>query len=196
MTILITITPAAQVYLTKLKQKPENLHKELRLEALDANTPYAEAGLSFVEMEPAFAHDLIIGFEGFQLFVDRKSVDFLNEATIDIQMQNLQTQIIVTTPYLQPLNLFEAYDDVYDKVEFLLQTQVNPALASHGGMVRLVEITPDHIVKLQFAGGCQGCSQSEMTLKHGIKESLMEKIPEIKDVQDVTDHALGQMPYY
>lgn len=193
---MISLTKAAEIYLQKLKSKPENQHKELRLEAIDPDTAYAEAGLSFVAIGPEHADDVMIGFDGFQLYIDGKNKEYLYDATIDIVMKNLQTDIIIETPHLQPISLFEETSPLADKVYFLLETEINPALAAHGGRVHLVNITDDNIVLLQFSGGCQGCSQIDVTMKQGIKTALLEKIPDITDVQDVTDHTHGDNPYY
>jgi len=65
---------------------------------------------------------------------------------------------------------------------------VNPGLAAHGGNVSLVEVN-DGVAILQFGGGCQGCGMVDLTLKEGVEKSLMEKIPELKAVRDVTDHS-------
>jgi len=192
----ITITPAAEIYLQKLKSKAENQNKELRIEALDINTPYAEAGLTFVDISPEHAEDLILGFNGFQLFVDKKSIEYLENATIDIKMENLQTNIYIDTPNLQPLDPLTESDDLFLKINFILENEINPALASHGGQVKLIDITENNIALIQFSGGCQGCSQIAVTLQHGIKETLLSKIPEITDVQDITNHEQGTMPYF
>lgn len=76
-----------------------------------------------------------------------------------------------------------------DKVNYLLYNEINPGLASHGGNVSLVEITDDFFAVLKFGGGCQGCSAVDMTLKQGVEKTLMEKLPEIAGVRDMTDHS-------
>ena len=72
---------------------------------------------------------------------------------------------------------------------------INPAVAAHGGNVKLVEVQ-DGNVMLQFGGGCHGCSSSSLTLKQGIEVKLREKFPEIGQIVDVTDHSTGANPYY
>jgi Fe/S biogenesis protein NfuA len=78
----------------------------------------------------------------------------------------------------------------------LLETEINPSLASHGGRVTLVEVTEKMEVVLQFGGGCQGCGMADVTLKQGIEQTLTRNIPEITAVLDSTDHQSGQNPYY
>ncbi len=83
-----------------------------------------------------------------------------------------------------------------EQVQALLDSQINPAIASHGGGARLVSIDEDNVVYLELLGGCQGCGLASVTLKQGIERTLMEAIPEITGVMDATDHAHGQNPYY
>lgn len=83
-----------------------------------------------------------------------------------------------------------------EQVNHVLETQINPAIASHGGGARLVSIDEDNVVYLELLGGCQGCGLASVTLKQGIERTLMEAIPEIAGVEDATDHAHGENPYY
>ena len=84
-----------------------------------------------------------------------------------------------------------------DRVEYLLQSQINPSLASHGGQVVLTEITPEGLAILQFGGGCNGCSMIDVTLKDGIEKQLLEQFAgEITGVRDATDHERGEHSYY
>ena len=83
-----------------------------------------------------------------------------------------------------------------ERVNWLLTTEINPSIASHGGQVALQEITADKEVVLQFGGGCHGCGMVDVTLKDGIEKTLREKLPEISGVIDATDHSTGENPYY
>ena len=78
---------------------------------------------------------------------------------------------------------------------WVIDTDINPAVAGHGGHVKLVEVQ-DGNVMLEFGGGCHGCSSSSLTLKQGIEVKLREKFPEIGQIVDVTDHSTGANPYY
>ncbi len=82
-----------------------------------------------------------------------------------------------------------------DRVQSVLTEQVNPAIASHGGGAELVSIDGT-IAYLRLFGGCQGCGLAQVTLKQGIERILLESIPELTQVVDVTDHASGTDPYY
>ena len=77
----------------------------------------------------------------------------------------------------------------------VIDEQINPGVASHGGTVRLVDVR-DNVVYVTMGGGCQGCGMASVTLTQGIKQMIRDAAPEIVDVQDVTDHAAGSNPYY
>jgi Fe-S cluster biogenesis protein NfuA len=87
------------------------------------------------------------------------------------------------------------HDDLRRRVQELFDTQINPAIAGHGGYVELLDVR-DGIVFVQMTGGCQGCSSANATLKLGIEGFLRNQIPEIVEVLDTTDHAAGRNPYY
>ncbi|MGA7270325.1 MAG: NifU family protein [Acidimicrobiia bacterium] len=82
-----------------------------------------------------------------------------------------------------------------ERVQQVLTDQVNPAIAAHGGGAELVSVDDD-TAYLRLFGGCQGCGMAQVTLKQGIERILMEAIPELVSVVDVTDHASGDNPYY
>ncbi|EQC45904.1 NifU-like protein [Bacteriovorax sp. BSW11_IV] len=83
---------------------------------------------------------------------------------------------------------------MFRKIEALLDEQVRPALAAHGGNVEVVDIDNNKVF-LRLQGGCQGCSSSSATLKDGIETLIKRNFPEIEEVVDVTDHAAGANPF-
>ncbi|MDM7917520.1 MAG: NifU family protein [Candidatus Eisenbacteria bacterium] len=81
------------------------------------------------------------------------------------------------------------------KVETLLANEINPAIASHGGMCELIDVKGNEVF-LRLGGGCQGCGAAKMTLKLGIERAIREAVPEVGAILDTTDHAAGRNPYY
>lgn len=79
-------------------------------------------------------------------------------------------------------------------MEQLLETYINPALASHGGFVRLVKME-DKDVYLELGGGCRGCAGARATMRFGVEQAIREQIPEVGQVIDATDHSQGDNPY-
>ena len=83
-----------------------------------------------------------------------------------------------------------------ERINYLLQTEINPGLASHGGDVKLLDVVEGGIAILQFGGGCQGCGMVDVTLKEGIEKTLVARIPELTGVRDSTDHSVTENAYY
>ena len=102
-----------------------------------------------------------------------------------------------TLPYLLLVPIGEGLADgpLADRVKQVIDMQVNPAIASHGGSVTLVEVRDD-VVYLEMMGGCQGCGMAAVTLAQGIRRIIMESVPEVRDIVDVTNHDAGDNPYY
>jgi len=86
-------------------------------------------------------------------------------------------------------------DELSKKVAEIINSEVNPAVASHGGVVELVGVDENKAI-IAFGGGCQGCGMADVTLKQGVEVMIKEQIPEIIEVIDSTDHAAGTNPFY
>jgi Fe-S cluster biogenesis protein NfuA len=86
-------------------------------------------------------------------------------------------------------------EEIRDRVQQVLDTEINPSVAEHGGVVRLINVQ-DNLVFIQMGGGCQGCGQADVTLKFGIENAIRAAVPSVGDILDVTDHASGRNPYY
>ena len=80
------------------------------------------------------------------------------------------------------------------KIDSLLEEQVRPGLAAHGGNVEVIDVDNNQVF-LKLTGGCHGCSASSATLKQGIEKVIKQNFPEIEDVIDLTDHQSGENPY-
>tara|TARA_Y100000590_G_scaffold470454_1_gene665237 strand:+ start:107189 stop:107857 length:669 start_codon:yes stop_codon:yes gene_type:complete len=88
-----------------------------------------------------------------------------------------------------------AQSEIGQEINKVLTDTITPSLASHGGHVTLVDLK-DGFIHLSFGGGCQGCSQVSTTVKDGVEKILLDQFPEFKGVMDVTNHAVGENPYY
>lgn len=86
-------------------------------------------------------------------------------------------------------------EEIKNKVQRVLSEEINPAVASHGGFIHLIDVK-DNVVFIQMGGGCQGCGMANVTLKQGVEHAIREAVPEVGEIMDVTDHASGQNPYY
>jgi Fe/S biogenesis protein NfuA len=86
-------------------------------------------------------------------------------------------------------------DVLRDRIQGILDREINPSVASHGGVVRLLEVK-QNMVYVEMGGGCQGCGMADVTLKQGVEIAIRSEIPEVGEIMDTTDHASGNNPYY
>ena len=192
---MITITQPAQTYFAKLIDQQDDEGLGLRISVSHPGTPGANCDLQFCPRGQNMPDDTVQEFEGFNLYIADASVKWLDEAEIDFEEDPTGGQLTIKAPGIKG-NEPGKDASLEDRVSWLLQTEINPALASHGGRVALVEITEAKEVILQFGGGCQGCGMADVTMKQGIEQTLSRHIPEITAVKDVTDHSSGTNTYY
>ena len=130
-------------------------------------------------------------FNGFDAVVDSGSAPFLEDAVIDFEEQELGSQLTLKAPNAKARKVADDAP-LIDRVEYVIQAEINPQLANHGGHVLVTEITEDGKAVLQFGGGCNGCSMIDVTVKNGIEKELIERFNEITGVKDVTEHERGE----
>ncbi|HEJ9533272.1 TPA: Fe-S biogenesis protein NfuA [Proteus mirabilis] len=192
---MITITDAAQAHFAKLLANQEP-NTQIRVFVINPGTPNAECGVSYCPPDAVEPNDTEIKFEKLSAYVDDISAPFLEDAEIDFVTDQLGSQLTLKAPNAK---MRKVADDapLIERVEYVLQSQINPQLASHGGRVSLMEITEDGYAILQFGGGCNGCSMIDVTLKDGIEKELLNLFPkELKGVKDLTEHQRGDHSYY
>jgi len=192
---MIEITETAQTYFQRLIEQQDDEELALRMSVNHAGTPGASCDLQFCPRGQSMPDDHELEFSGFSLFVAKASAPWLEKAQIDFEEDSTGGQLTIKAPGIKGSEP-SSEASLEDRIGWLLETEVNPALASHGGRVTLVEITERKEVILQFGGGCQGCGMADVTLKQGIEQTLMRNVPEITAVMDATDHRSGTNPYY
>lgn len=192
---MITITENAQQHFGKLlAQQPEGTN--IRVFVVNPGTQNAECGVSYCPPEAVEASDTEMKLELFSAFIDELSYPFLDDAEIDFVTDKMGSQLTLKAPNAK---VRKVADDasLIERVDYVLQTQINPQLAGHGGNVSLSEITEDGVAILQFGGGCNGCSMVDVTLKEGIEKELLAQFEgELTGARDITDHARGDHSYY
>ena len=148
-----------------------------------------------VDLDQAGADARSDPFDGFMLYVSADSVRWLEEAQIDFETESGQGQLTIKAPNIKGE---KPGDDspLPDRVRWVIESEINPQLAAHGGMVSLVDITEERAVVLRFGGGCHGCGMADVTLKEGIEKTLREHFPELSGILDATDHDTGENPYF
>ncbi|HEY0179604.1 MAG TPA: NfuA family Fe-S biogenesis protein [Dokdonella sp.] len=191
---MITLSASAQEHFRKLVEQQQLPGLGIRLQAVHAGTPQGDCQLEFSEPDDRDGSDWEIECDGFSLFVDAGSAAFLDGATIDFERSGTGGQLTIRAPALRGAPP-DASASVVERVRYVIEAEINPRLASHGGRVALREITADGIVVLQFGGGCHGCGMVDATLRGGVERTLKERVPEVSGVADATDHASGANPY-
>jgi Fe/S biogenesis protein NfuA len=191
---MINITESAQTYFRHLLKTQGGDAVGIRVSAVHPGTPRADARLEFCENGDLLGDEWSLDCEGFTLYVDAPSVPFLDGADIDHVTTGAASQLTIKAPRIKG-EAPKGDASLVERVRWLLESEVNPQLASHKGQVSLEEITADGVVRLRFGGGCHGCGMADVTLKQGIEKTLMARIPEITAVRDATDHATGEAPY-
>lgn len=134
---------------------------------------------------------------GFTVFVKSADTDVLEGATVDyVERVNESGFEVRTAAAAKPAARADdvPQGEIAERVRDVLNSQVNPAIAAHGGMITLVDVE-DTDVYVEMSGGCQGCALSRMTLRQGVERMLREAVPELTAVHDITDHASGDNPY-
>jgi Fe/S biogenesis protein NfuA len=195
MTQYIEITPSAEEYLAELLEKQNVEGMAVRIFITQPGTKYAETCLAYCRPDEVNVNDELQAMEKLRVYVDATSIAYLEEAIIDFAKDRMGGQLTIKAPNAK-MPKVNADSPVNERINYLLYTEINPGLASHGGEVSLVEITEDMIAILKFGGGCQGCSAVEMTLKDGVESTLLAKIPELKGVKDETDHTVTENAYF
>lgn len=167
----------------------------IRLRVTAPGTPAAACELEFCEMGDLLGNELTMDCGEFQLHVDHDSVSWMQGATMDFEPTTTGGLLNIRAPRIKG-DVPGADAGLVARVRYVLDAEVNPKLAAHGGRCTLVAVEADASVVLQFGGGCHGCGMVDVTLKQGVEKTLRERIPEITGVSDGTDHSDGKKPYY
>ena len=191
---MINISESAQAYFQRLLESQGGDAVGIRLSAIHPGTPKADARLEFCDHGDLLGDEWAIECEGFTLYVDAPSAPFLDSAVIDFASNATGGQLSIKAPRIkgdQPAG--DA--SLVERVQWLIESEINPQLASHKGKVALDSIDADGVVYLRFGGGCHGCGMVDVTLKQGIEKQMIAKFPEVTAVRDATDHSTGSAPY-
>ncbi len=151
--------------------------------------------LTLVDDWEKTAEDVVLDGGGFNVFVDRDSAEKLEGARVDWVEGMEGGGFKVENPNFKPLGSEPLTGPLAERISQVIDTQINPSIASHGGRVALVDVR-DSIAYVELSGGCQGCGMAAVTLKQGIERMILQQIPEITEIVDATDHASGTNPYF
>lgn len=180
-------------YISEMRERLGLPVKGIRVRATPRSSLRADFSMSFVPAEePDAPTDSIQSFQGINLYLAPDVAPWLEGATIDFVFRLIGSELKV----LAPLRKLDTPDGrVAERIQQVIDEEVNPMLATHGGGATLIDFK-DGAVFLELTGGCQGCSMAGVTLKNSIATSIRERVPEVQEFRDVTKHADGMNPYF
>lgn len=196
---VLTVTDAARrVVGDLLANEPDADSLALRVDVVGVAASGREYSyeLLFEPVTAAAEGDDVATLDGLTVLVPAGAVDRLRGATLD----NVEpTGLVIRNPNRpEPAvrhNVEAAEGSLEQRIVELLDGEINPSLAAHGGFASLDRVEGD-VAYVVMGGGCQGCGLAAMTLSEGIKATILERIPDVSQVVDVTDHASGENPFY
>ncbi|GMR03045.1 MAG: Fe-S biogenesis protein NfuA [Acidimicrobiia bacterium] len=201
-TTIVEITDTARDKILELRESEglSDLHLGLRITGAGVQGFMYET--SFLRAEDVGSTDIVEDHGGLPVAIALDSVENLRGAVLDLSGDGTGPGLVMRNPNVPSSTLpgldlgdIELTGSPEDKVRTLLAERINPAIASHGGVASLVAID-GAVAQLQLGGGCQGCGLAAVTLRQGIERAILEAIPEIEEVVDVTDHSMGVNPFY
>jgi len=194
---IVEITPAALEKLRELRDsEPDAEQLGLRLEIASAPGEEFRYDLSFDEFLDAAMTDEVRTVDGLKVIIPQRDQERLQGATLD----HTATQgLVIRNPNQPGVPVVEGLtndDTLSAEIEAMVATEVNPALAAHGGFVTYVGHDGTGTAFLTMGGGCHGCSMSKLTMLDGVQTMLVDAIDGVEQVKDLTDHTTGENPYY
>ena len=184
-----------------LRQSPEPERQALWLEVTGTSANRWTCSLSLKPLGAAAPYDAVLRHRDVSIVIPERDFDKVRGATIDwiedphgtsgLRVDNPNTP----SPAMSVRAPGDLSGDVAQRVVQVLAQQVNPSIAVHGGRAVLVAVE-DETAYLRLSGGCQGCAVATVTLSQGIERTILQAVPEVKRVVDVTDHQSGTNPYY
>jgi Fe/S biogenesis protein NfuA len=175
-----------------------DLHLGLRISGFGAAGFIYET--AFVRADDIDANDHVEIHGELSVTIDEGSIDNLRGSELDMSADPYAPGLVLRNPNPATPPILEKQDldlsgTVEERVTQLLEQEINPAIAAHGGYVRLIALD-GATAHLEMGGGCQGCGLAAMTLRQGIESAIRQHIPEIEEIVDATNHAAGENPFY
>lgn len=195
--MIISITAAAhEQIITMRDEEPELDRLGLRLEIISDPGEDFRYDLSFEITTKAAFSDEVRTHDGLKVIIPAKDVDLLTGATLDYTGSQGLVIRNPNKPLVPSIEGLVRDDELSAEVEALVASEVNPALAAHGGFVTFVGHDTEGTAYMTMGGGCHGCSMSRQTMLDGVQTMLVEQVAGIDRVRDLTDHTTGATPFY
>ena len=191
---MITLTDGALEVVRNYMDQSDGEFTALRI-GISGGTPLApDFELTLVGPDDIRESEQEIALGELTLVVEDEFVSRLTGARVDFVKRVNESGFEVTlAESAKPAPVLEG--PLAERVKTVLDTEINPAIASHGGSITLVGVE-DTEIYLEMGGGCQGCAMSRMTLRQGVERMVRQSVPEVTVIHDVTDHSSGENPFF
>jgi Fe/S biogenesis protein NfuA len=195
---VLEITDAAIDKIAELIAKANKPSRAVRVAIQAAQGAGYQTEFMFVNEDEVPEEDVLQDAGPFRLVFDPQSATILNNASVDFNEEKYHGGFRIKYPETIYDNLpaSKEWDDpIAVEIQKVIDRNINPSIASHGGWVELLDVKGE-TAYIEMGGGCKGCAMSYMTLKSGIETAIKEGVPAIQTVLDTTEHAEGTNPYY
>ncbi len=192
---MIKLTDEARKVVRSYMDKGDGEFTALRI-SISGGTPLSpEFELTLVGPDDIRESEKEVDVDDLTIVVEEGSVSRLEGATVDFVQRVNESgfEVSLAETAKAPAPVLEG--PLAERVKTVLDTEINPAIASHGGSITLVGVEGTEIY-LEMGGGCQGCAMSRMTLRQGVERMVRQAVPEVTVIHDVTDHSSGENPFF
>ncbi len=187
---VISFTDQASLKLHEVISNHPNPVAGLRLQILGRTDEGFQHVLSLVEEGAELDDDIVVEASDLRVFVETRNTRYLDGIEVDFEDKGPdESGLEFTNPNPQ------WFDEREAQIHTLFEQQINPQIASHGGMISLLEVR-GRTAYVEFGGGCVGCGMLDVTLKQGVEVAVKQQVEDIDEIVDTTDHASGNNPYY
>lgn len=195
--IMVTVEDSAIEYIRNFLQKYGRTQDQLLVSIENGGTRKAKISLAFAQssgdacpLTPLWSDPQA----GFSLWCRQGDEPYVEDMVVGFQESTGAANIVFRAPLLhvKPLPIDAT---VEQRVRYVIETKVNPALDQHGGVLTLVRIVDDRTAYVRFGGGCQGCGLVGATLRNQVQRMITDAVPQIEALIDDTDHAAATNPY-
>jgi Fe/S biogenesis protein NfuA len=188
---ILQVTADATRQIKKILEQEELAEQAVRVGIAEKSPTGFQYQLEFCDRSEREQNDVLHEQDGVLFYIDGESAEDLRGTTLDYVDTGFSAGFKFDNPNKPKL----LQNPIAERVHKVIQDQINPGVASHGGHVTLLDVQ-DGTVYVRLGGGCQGCGHADTTVKDGITTMICESVPEIHTVLDVTDHAAGTNPYF
>ncbi len=192
---MITLTDEARKVVRSYMDKGDGEFTALRI-SISGGTPLSpEFELTLVGSDDIHESEKEVDVDDLTIVVEEESISRLEGATVDFVQRVNESGFEVSLAEKAKAAAPVLEGPFAERVKTVLDTEINPAIASHGGSITLVGVEGTEIY-LEMGGGCQGCAMSRMTLRQGVERMVRQAVPEVTVIHDVTDHSSGENPFF